>query len=71
MRSPNCVACHSLWKDSAALLLEYNAALDALASTPRRDPAYAQQWATLANVSQRLYEAQRLEHVHQDRQHSS
>jgi hypothetical protein len=68
--SANCVACHRLWKDNAALLLEYNAALVALAATSRSDRPYADRWTDLSNVSERLNEAQRLQRLHQGRHHS-
>jgi hypothetical protein len=52
------------------LLLEYQAALDALAATPRSDPAYAERWIGLAAASERLSKAQRLERLHCDSHHS-
>ena len=61
-----CLACHRLRKDSAALLTEYRAALDALTATSRFDHAHAERSSTLARASARLYEAQRFEQRHHD-----
>jgi hypothetical protein len=70
MQSVHCVACHRLCKTTAALILEYNAALNALAATPRSDSAYAERWIGLSAASERLYKAQRLEHLHRDSHHT-
>jgi len=66
MRTPDCAECDRLWFESAALLLAYNAALDALAVTSRLDESYADRWAELASVSDRLYEVEKLECLHRD-----
>jgi hypothetical protein len=71
MRFPHCVACQRLSKKSADLMREYNAVFDALISTPRGHPAYPDRWTDLSKASQRLYEAQRREAVHQARYHGS
>jgi hypothetical protein len=66
MHSAHCVECARLWYDSAALMLQYGAALDALSLTPQYDEAYARRKIALREASQALFEAERLERVHQD-----
>jgi hypothetical protein len=47
------------------LLLEYDAAVDAVAATPKSDDAYAARWADLKARSERLDEIERLTRLHQ------
>jgi hypothetical protein len=63
-RFNDCVVCDRLSTESAALLCEYNAAIDALAATSRRDPLYEDRWATLSRVSDRLHKAQKVARLH-------
>jgi DNA-directed RNA polymerase subunit M/transcription elongation factor TFIIS len=51
------------FRNSAALLLEYDAAFDTLALTSRNDGAYVNRWVELSRASDRLYEAQRREQL--------
>ena len=69
MRSSRCVECDRLGYDTAALQKKYNAALDAVSATPGLDQGYTERQMDLTEASTRLFEAQRLEHVHQDRDH--
>jgi hypothetical protein len=66
MRSANCLECAKLRSASAALLLKYNAALDAIAQTTKNDRAYADRWTDLSKAAEQLYEAQKREQVHQE-----
>jgi hypothetical protein len=61
-----CAECDRLWFESAALLLEYNAALDVLEMTSSLHDAYADRWMEVADVSERLDKAQRLAGRHRD-----
>jgi hypothetical protein len=70
MRPAHCVECARLWYDTAALQKKYNAALDAVSSTPGLDRAYTERQMDLTEASTLLFEAKRLEHVHQDSHHS-
>jgi hypothetical protein len=70
MRCPNCAECTRLLNDTATVLREYNAALDALSAIERFDPTYSDRWIELATVAERLSEAQGVEQVHHDSHHS-
>jgi hypothetical protein len=59
-----CVVCDQLSTDSAGLLHDYNAAIDTLAATSRKDPGYEDRWESLSSVSDRLCAAQKVEAIH-------
>ena len=65
-RFDDCLECDRLSTEIAALLYEYNAAIDALAATSRRDPLYQQRWTSLAGASDRLCAAQKAELIHRE-----
>jgi hypothetical protein len=63
-QSAMCAECAQLRRNSAAVLLQYVGALDALALPPSADPACTDPWTDLFSVSERLYRAQKLECIH-------
>jgi hypothetical protein len=65
-RFDDCLECDRLSSESAALLYEYNAAIDELAATSRIDPRYQQRWDRLAAASDRLCASQKLELTHRE-----
>jgi hypothetical protein len=65
-RFNDCLECDRLSTEIAVLLYEYNAAIDALAATSRRDPLYQQRWARLSGASDRLCAAQKVELAHRE-----
>ncbi len=69
MRTATCAVCAKLWSDSAIVLLEYDAALDALALTGRTDHEHRRRWLDFVKASARLSEALKLEQTHQDNHH--
>jgi hypothetical protein len=60
-----CRLCVRLFEERALLVLEYDAAADALAATPRSDGTYVARWTDLATLSERLYQLERRERLHQ------
>jgi hypothetical protein len=70
-RLTDCLECDRLATEIAALLYEYNAAIDALAATSRKDPLYQQRWAGLSSASDRLCAAQQVEIIHHQESHDS
>jgi hypothetical protein len=65
-RRVDCIVCDRLSTENAALLHEYNMAIDALAATSRQDSGYERKWATLSSVSDRLHAAQKVETIHRE-----
>ncbi len=64
MKSVACAECDRRWNTSVALLLEYSAALNVLALTRKNYQAYGNRWTELADLSERVAEAQRRELRH-------
>jgi hypothetical protein len=62
-----CRLCQRLSEQRGLLLLEYDAAVDALAATQRSADAYAAQWDDVARLSKRLDKVERLTGLHQQR----
>jgi hypothetical protein len=62
-----CRLCQRLFEERRLLLLEYDAALDVVAATPKSDDVYAARWADLKTLSERLDEVERLtRHISRD-----
>jgi hypothetical protein len=59
-----CKLCQRLSAQRSRLLIEYDAAVDALAATERSDDAYAIRWDGVATLSDHLDKVERLARLH-------